>query len=308
MDIRGKLPGLDGALHDALSKAIAGDGRPAVPLDAVGEVAGGSISRALLVSSRGDRWFVKLNDASLADLFAAEADGLAALAACAALRVPRPVAHGVAGRHAYLVLEHLHLQPLREHAHAASAGRALVELHRLHGKQFGWRRHNHIGSSRQDNTPHGDWPVFFARRRLLPQFELARHNGYAGKLLRDGERLLDSMAALFIDHQPCASLLHGDLWSGNAALDEAGTLALFDPAVHYGDREADLAMTALFGGFPAGFYAAYREAWPLDAGFEQRKTLYNLYHVLNHLNLFGRGYLQQAERMTASLLAEVGAG
>ena len=122
--------------------------------------------------------------------------------------------------------------------------------------------------------------------------------------LKKGENLADKLPALFLDYRPQASLLHGDLWHGNAALCGEAP-AVFDPAVYHGDRETDLAMTELFGGFPEAFYAAYREAWPLSEGYETRKTLYNLYHVLNHLNLFGSGYRGQAERMIERLLAEL---
>jgi fructosamine-3-kinase len=296
---------LDAALHAALSTVIGGDRDPAAAIDSVTEIGGGSISRALLVASAGRRCFVKLNDASLAGMFAAEADGLGALAGCSALRVPRVFGHGLCGRYAYLVLEYLPLQPLRERHQASEAGRSLAALHRIRGRQFGWQRDNFIGSSPQYNAQQRTWAVFFARQRLLPQLAMARW-GQHGKLIASGERLAEKVPALFVDHQPQPSLLHGDLWSGNAAVDESGTLTLFDPAVYFGDREADLAMTELFGGFPDSFSAAYREAWPLTAGFEQRKLLYNLYHVLNHLNLFGNGYLHQAERMIARLLAELG--
>lgn len=296
---------LDPALLAALSTAIGdANGSPA-RVDAVSGIGGGSISRALLVESGGNRYFVKVNDVTLTDMFAAEADGLGALAACSALCVPRVVGHGASGRQAFLVLENLHLHPLRERAHGIEAGHALAALHRIRGARFGWRRDNFIGSTPQQNAEHRAWPFFFARRRLLPQLELAKRSAQNGKLIADGERLADSLAALFVDHQPEPSLLHGDLWHGNAAIDGSGMLALFDPAVYFGDREADLAMTELFGGFPDSFYAAYRAAWPLADGFAQRKVLYNLYHVLNHLNLFGSGYLHQAERMVAGLLAEI---
>ncbi|ACV36077.1 fructosamine kinase family protein [Accumulibacter sp.] len=304
--VRPALAGLDTALCQALGEAIGkAAGKPA-GIDKATEVGGGSISRALLVDCGDVRCFVKLNDAGLADMFAAEADGLSALAACSALRVPRVVGHGVSGHHAWLVLEYLNLHALRERSAGAAAGRALAELHRIRGAQYGWQRDNYIGSTPQGNAPHPTWPFFFARRRLLPQLRLAQQHGHHGRLIAGGERLVEQLAALFVDHQPPASLLHGDLWSGNAATDEAGTLALFDPAVYFGDRETDLAMSELFGGLPDSFYAAYREAWPLADGFEQRKMLYNLYHVLNHLNLFGTGYLHQAERMIARLLAEIG--
>ncbi|WP_313953689.1 fructosamine kinase family protein [Accumulibacter sp.] len=294
---------LDAALGDALCHLMASDSGSPAQIDKATAVGGGSISRALLLESGNRRWFVKLNDSRLADMFAAEADGLSALASCPALRVPRVIGHGSSGRQAYLVLEHLPLQGLRERDHGVAAGRALAELHRIQGAQHGWHRDNFIGSTPQANTRQTSWSSFFASQRLLPQLELARRHGYHGQLIADGERLGEALPALLADHCPPASLLHGDLWSGNAAVDASGRLVLFDPAVHFGDREADLAMSELFGGFPASFYAAYREAWPLAEGFELRRTLYQLYHVLNHLNLFGGSYLRQAERMIAALLA-----
>ncbi len=267
-------------------------------------IGGGSISQALVAQSERTRWFVKLNSAERVDLFAAEADGLAALRACSALRVPAVVTHGISGRQAYLILEHLELQLLRESA-AANSGRALAELHRITGEGFGWHRDNFIGSTPQSNASEPSWPLFFAHQRLQPQLDLARARGCKENLTTDGERLVEKMPALFDSRPPSVSLLHGDLWHGNAA-SVAGQLTLFDPAVYFGDRETDLAMSELFGGFPGRFHAAYREAWPLTDGYEQRKTLYKLYHVLNHFNLFGGGYLQQAERMIAALLAEIG--
>ena len=299
--------GLDVMLCEVLGATISG-GTASSPIgiDAISDIGGGSISRTLLVESARRRFFVKLNDARLAGMFAAEADGLSALARCPAVRVPRVVGYGTSGRQAYLVLEYLPLQALRAPGQGATAGQALAALHRIQGSEFGWPRDNFIGSTTQSNIPHRTWPFFFARRRLLPQLELAKRASQHSQLISSGERLAEKLAALFVDHQPAPSLLHGDLWYGNAAVDESGQLALFDPAVYFGDREADLAMTELFGGFPDSFYAAYRAAWPLADGFEQRKTLYNLYHVLNHLNLFGSAYLNQAERMINRLLAEIG--
>jgi fructosamine-3-kinase len=149
------------------------------------------------------------------------------------------------------------------------------------------------------------WPRFFAERRLRPQLALARSSGADRITLQDGEELCEKLAAFFLDGHPLPSLLHGDLWGGNAGMLPDGTPVVFDPACYYGDRETDIAMSELFGGFPESFYAAYREAWPLDSGYEARKTLYNLYHILNHFNIFGAGYLGQAKRMIARLLAEL---
>lgn len=276
------------------------------PITGMDEIDGGSISRSFIVRAGHARWFVKLNEADQREMFAAEADGLTALATCPELRVPRVVAQGMIGTQACLILEYVALSPLLDRAHAARAGQALASLHRIEAAHPGWHRGNYIGSTPQANGEEQTWPLFFARRRLHPQLELAKRRGGSARLVALGERLIGKLPALFAGQQTPISLLHGDLWHGNAALDESGRLTLFDPAVYYGDRETDLAMSELFGGFPETFRAAYREAWPLTDGFAQRKTVYNLYHVLNHFNLFGGGYLQQAERMIAALLAEIG--
>ena len=270
------------------------------------ETRGGSISRVLVAEAGNEKWFVKLNDIGLLDMFEAEADGLRALAKCPDIRVPRVAGSGGTGRQAYLVLEYLDMRPLRENAASVSAGRALAALHRITAKSFGWSRDNFIGSTPQSNRTHQDWTEFFARERLLPQLKRAWARIGTAALVDKGERLAENLNAVFAGHTPEPSLLHGDLWGGNAAIDAEGKLVLFDPAVYFGDREADLAMTELFGGFPASFYAAYRETWPLADGYPLRRTLYNLYHVLNHLNLFGGGYGEQAERMIQTLLAEIG--
>ena len=297
---------LDPALAAELTEAIQRATDSTAGIEQVTEVGGGSISHAYRLRAANTGFFVKLNSAERYEMFAAEADGLNAFGLCSAIRVPRVIAHGVCGRDAYLLLEYVALNSLRADASSREAGYALAELHRIEGGRFGWHRDNFIGSTLQRNTKDSDWPRFFTNRRLAPQVDLARKQGYRGRVIADGERLMEKLPALFVGYLPKASLLHGDLWSGNAALDDSGKLALFDPAVHYGDRESDLAMMQLFGGFPPDMYAAYEEAWPLESGFGQRRTLYQLYHVLNHLNLFGRGYQPQAERMIASLLAEIG--
>lgn len=266
------------------------------------EADGGCIHRALVLEGDGERWFVKLNAADTLPMFEAERDGLAALAETLAFRVPRPLSCGVIGDQACLVLDHLDLKPVAERAGAIAFGHALAAQHRRTGARYGWRRANFIGTTPQANPESDSWPRFFAEARLLPQ--LRRTGAYGPSLRKKGESLAEKLPAFFLDYRPPASLLHGDLWHGNAAMCGAQP-AVFDPAVYYGDREADLAMTELFGGFPEAFYAAYREAWPLADGYESRKTLYNLYHVLNHLNLFGAGYLRQAERMIDKLLAEL---
>jgi fructosamine-3-kinase len=255
-----------------------------------------------VLESDGARCFAKTNDAGFAEAFAAEADGLAALAA-AGMRVPRPIARGEAGGSTFLVLEHLSLGGGSDTA-CRALGRELARLHAHCGSEFGWQRDNFIGLTPQSNARHGSWADFWRRERLEPQLELAARNGHRGELQSLGKRLVDAVPALLADHAPAPSLLHGDLWSGNAGFLVDGTPVVFDPAAYYGDAEADLAMTELFGGFPPGFYAGYREVKPIDeSGYRLRRELYNLYHVLNHLNLFGGGYRAQAVRMMERVLA-----
>jgi fructosamine-3-kinase len=251
-------------------------------------VSGGCIHRCYRATLSGRAVFLKVNDARLADAFAAEADGLAALRA-AGCTAPEPISHGAAGASAFLLMEFLELESRGDFA---ALGRMLATLHRAEGSHFGWARDNYIGSTPQPNGAHENWAQFWRERRLGPQLALAKRKGYdvdAG-----------NVAALLDGHAPAPSLLHGDLWSGNASFLAGGAPVLFDPAVYYGDREADLAMTELFGGFSREFYSAYGA---LPAGYETRKHLYNLYHLLNHLNLFGGSYLGQVNA-TLRLLAD----
>lgn len=242
-------------------------------------------------------------------LFEAEMDGLAALRATRTVRVPETIDSGVSTDGlAWIELEYLELQPLT-HLGGIDLGTQLAEMHRQSGADpeatYGWPRDNFIGPTPQSNQSHRNWAGFYAAERLRPQLELATRNGMDSALIDKGSHLTEKLAGFFLDYRPVPCLLHGDLWSGNAAQLPDGTPVIYDPAVYRGDREADLAMAELFGGFPESFYAAYRAAWPLDAGYETRKTLYNLYHVLNHFNLFGSGYLGQARRMIEKLLAEL---
>lgn len=238
--------------------------------------------------------FVKTGDA---DVLAAEADGLVALAPH--MRVPRVLAQGPG----WLALEWLEFARTGA-ASGARLGEALAAMHLLPQARFGWVRPNFIGATPQFNTPGDDWIGFFREQRLGFQLRLAAENGYRGSLQEHGAELSACLPRFFAGYSPRPALLHGDLWGGNwgACLD--GGPVLFDPAVYCGDRETDLAMTELFGGFPSEFHAAYRANAPLDAGYGVRRDLYNLYHVLNHLNLFGAGYLAQAERGIRRLLAE----
>lgn len=285
-------------LADAIGRA---SGKPFSATGSQG-VAGGDISHAFRLGDGARTFFVKLQPAERLDMFEAEAQGLTTLQDARAIRVPGVICHGVAAGRAFLALEDLPLQPQGD---AAGLGRLLAQQHRSSAPQFGWTRGNWIGATLQPNAWTDDWVDFWREQRLGFQLRLAADNGYGGALQRDGEILLASLPAFFAGYRPSPALLHGDLWGGNHAYLRDGTPVIFDPAVYFGDRECDLAMSELFGGFAPAFHAAYREAWPLDAGYAVRKTLYNLYHVLNHANLFGGGYAAQAARMTAQLLAHI---
>ena len=248
-------------------------------------------------------WFVKTADDAL-DMFNAEADGLKALAECGAVQVPQVLATGEHHGEAFLVMEGLRLGR-KTGAAAARLGEALAHQHQCLGERFGWHRNNFIGATPQFNAPVDDWMKFFRDHRLGFQLRLAAENGYRGALQDQGTELMERLPAFFAGYTPQPSLLHGDLWSGNWGVLDTGEPVIFDPAVYYGNREADLAMTELFGGFSPEFYSAYDAHWPLDSGYRTRRDLYNLYHVLNHLNLFGTSYLAQAQGLMEQLLAHV---
>ena len=266
-------------------------------------LAGGDINSAYCLQGSDRTYFVKLNRADTLAMFAAEAAGLEELAASETVRVPYPVVHGVADGHAFLVLEYIEFSSAGKTS-GAVFGKQLALLHQQPRPYFGWHRDNTIGSTPQPNTPHDDWIEFWRTQRLGHQLMLAAENGYGGNLQASGARLCKRLEFFFDGYQPPPSLLHGDLWGGNAATGKQGNPVMFDPACYYGDREADLAMTELFGGFSPDFYAAYRETYPLHPDYAIRKKLYNLYHILNHLNLFGGGYLRQAESMIIDLLGQ----
>lgn len=263
-------------------------------------VSGGDINKSYrLDGHNGACYFVKLNDTHKLAMFAAEQAGLEAIAATGTVRVPRPIAHGAVGEYAFLVLEYLELNGS---GNAGLLGEQLAALHRCGSNQFGWQQDNTLGETPQHNAWTSDWISFWREQRLGFQLELAARNGYGGKLQDMGKQLLQRLPEFFGDYRPQPSLLHGDLWGGNHAYTADGAPVIFDPAPYYGDREADLAMTELFGGFDPQFYAAYRAAWPLDAGYATRRILYNLYHILNHANHFHGRYAKQAEEMMQHLL------
>lgn len=266
-------------------------------------VGGGCINTTYVLSDDTRQFFVKTNRAELIDMFEAEFAGLNEITQSNTIKAPQPICFGDDGSLAYLVMEYLPTGG-GDSQSAQKLGHNLAAMHRVTQDNYGWFRDNTIGSTPQINQTSDDWVTFWRDKRLAFQLDLAAQKGFRGRLQQKGELLLTKLESFF-SRPPPASLLHGDLWSGNYAVTQAGEPVIFDPAVYYGDREADIAMTELFGGFPAGFYAAYNDAYPLDQGYTVRKTLYNLYHIINHLNLFGGGYGGQAERMIEHLLSEV---
>ena len=275
-------------------------------------IPGGSKWRAARLDNAASgvpaRVFAKIGAMEVLPVFEAERDGLALLkranSQLSALRVPGVVACGAAAGEAVLILEWIDLEPLTAKSGPAM-GRALAALHLNSAEKFGLERDNFIGATPQINTQDGDWVVFWQHHRLQYQLHLAAKNRYPSRLIDRGERLAADCGAFLSSYHPRPSLLHGDTWGGNAAADTSGAPVLFDPAAYYGDREADLAMTELFGGYPEDFQSAYRNAWPLDDGYTVRKAFYNLYHILNHANLFAGDYVRRAEHMIESLLAEL---
>ena len=278
-------------------------GRP-FTLTAHRSIAGGCINRAVLLESSDQRYFLKLNQPDLVSMFEAEVQGLEAIQATATVRVPAPICWGTIHDIAFLVLEYVAMGRAHAAAHKIF-GSQLAELHKVTGLKFGWHRDNTIGSTPQVNTYTDTWIDFLREHRLGFQLRLAADKGIDNATVTTGERLLDALDDFFRCYTPTPSLLHGDLWSGNFSVGSQGEPVVFDPAVYFGDREADIAMTELFGGFDRGFYDSYADRWPLDAGYKMRKTLYNLYHVLNHFNLFGGGYEGQVKSMLHRLLSVI---
>ena len=262
-------------------------------------VGGGDISAAWHVGSA----FVKTGDTDSLGMFEAEADGLRELNSAKVIRVPDVLGVGRTNKEAYLAIEWIEF----DRPGAATErlfGQQLADLHHHTKDKFGWHRDNTIGLTAQHNQWSDNWLHFFRDQRLGFQLQLAQRSGFGGELQSAGMTLQENLEALFGDYKPSASLLHGDLWGGNWAASGEQPV-IFDPAVYYGDRESDIAMTRLFGGFGQDFYSAYQESWPLHAGYEDRQKLYQLYHVLNHLNLFGSSYLGRAMQLIRDLNSRI---
>jgi len=271
-------------------------------------VGGGCISDAWRVSvrdqsGRARKLFVKTNAASFLDNFQAEWDGLVQLIKPDVIGVPNPIAVGEVEDRAWLVTQWVERgSPGGDFF--ANFGRNLARLHESTlGRQIGFSRDNYLGSAQQLNSPRDSWVEFFADQRIGFQLRWAVEQNLADASLRDdGERIIKTMDRLLEGRDDQTSLLHGDLWSGNYLCDLAGDAVIIDPAVYYGCREAEFGMLRLFGSCPAAFYDAYVETFPLPGGWQRRISVYVLYHLLNHLNLFGSGYLDQCRTLAAEIL------
>lgn len=267
-------------------------------------VSGGDINEAFALTLTDDsRVFMKTNTRENIAFFTTEATGLHAIAQTGAIGIPRILGSGtdenMAG-HSFLLLEYIDAKN-RISTYWETFARQLAAMHQAPTADFtpqgnyGFIEDNFIGAGKQINTQQQSWTTFFRDCRLQPQFEAA--SCYFDAIdFRKITKLLDKLDE-FLTEPEYPSLLHGDLWSGNFMTGKDGKAWLIDPAVYVGHAEADIAMTELFGGFAPAFYDAYREAAPMQPGYHRRRNLYNLYHLLNHLNLFGQTYLAPIKRI-----------
>lgn len=262
-------------------------------VDSFKTVSGGCISSSNRIKlADGRSMFVK-SSSDWPEIFEREADSLIAIEATNTLRVPDVIGHGITSAgEAFIVLEPIDTGNQKTNFFA-EFGRQLANMHKTGSSvQFGFESHNFIGSTPQVNTWTENWSEFWATNRLEFQVLLAEQNGHGSpEMFRKARILIDRIETILGVQpvQPC--LLHGDLWSGNFMCDSMGSPVLIDPAAYYGSREVEFGMTTLFGGFETDFYHAYNEAWPFEDGWQERVEVYRLYHLLNHLNLFGNQYL-----------------
>jgi fructosamine-3-kinase len=265
-------------------------GKEFKPIGSPQAISGGYINQGYRLNGENSNYFVKFNDSSLLPMFESEALALLEINALAKIKAPLPISYGTVDQYSYLILEWLNLSP----GNAFSwyeMGKQLANMHLSPmGKLYGWERSNFIGNTPQNNYPTEVWADFFAEQRIAHQLKIAKGT------FKNTEKTIEQVRKLLKNHQPTPSLVHGDLWSGNSGFTSNSEPIILDPAIYYGDREVDIAMTELFGGYPANFYRGYNSIVPLDIQYQKRKFIYNLYHILNHYNLFGSRYLIQAEQ------------
>ncbi len=257
-------------------------------------ISGGCINDAKRLQTTVGDFFIKVNSAiRFPGMFEAEAKGLKLLRSANELYVPKVITTGEFGGQQFLVTEFVE-SDIKADSFWEDFGTSLARLHRYSGNSFGLDHDNYIGSLAQSNTKADTWPSFFINNRLNPQLKLARDRGLVGeKLIKHFEGLYLKLPEIFPQEPP--ALLHGDLWSGNYMVSAEGRACIIDPAVYFGHREMDIAMTRLFGGFGYELYDAYNEEYPMEQGWEARMDICNLYPLLVHVNLFGGSYLSQVE-------------
>ncbi len=283
-------------LNAAVGSLLSAQRGTNVSINEVRSVGGGCINEACMLKTSVGNYFLKYNSAtSFPAMFEKEAAGLKILSDTQTITVPRVIQHSQAGKYAFLLLQYI------ENGNAGGNfwnefGTKLADLHRNTNTYFGLDHDNYIGSLVQKNNPHPDFTSFFILQRLEPQLELARNKGaFNFSDTRYFDSLFRSLHNIIPSEKP--SLIHGDLWSGNFMVTPEGSPCLVDPAVYYGHREADIAMSLLFGGFNNSFYEAYNQAWPMEKGWQKRTDILNLYPLLVHVNLFGGGYAGQVLRI-----------
>ncbi|EGR4141877.1 fructosamine kinase family protein [Vibrio cholerae] len=264
------------------------------------KVHGGDINECFMVSDGIDRYFVKTNQREYLTKFTAEMENLRVMRESNTVQVPEYILHGTSKTHAYLVLNYLATKPLDDAERSYEFGVQLANLHRWgEQKEFGFDIDNYIGATVQPNPWHKKWALFFAEQRIGWQLQLMQEKGVN---LTNINEFIEMVKTRLANHSPRPSLLHGDLWFGNVANTVNGPLC-FDPACYWGDRECDIALAEWFGGFQPEFFQGYESVWPLDWGYEERKDIYNLYHVLNHYNQFGGHYLDEAQKLIEKILS-----
>ncbi|MGF1909714.1 fructosamine kinase family protein [Vibrio kasasachensis] len=264
------------------------------------KLTGGDISESYMISDGEQRYFVKINNRAFLPNFEIESENIRSLRETRTVFVPERVDIGHSKHNSFLILNYLSTKPLESGDSSYTFGRQLAELH-LWGeqKEFGFDQDNYIGNTIQPNQWDRKWARFFAEQRIGWQLQLIKEKGVTLVNITDFTHLIQDLLS---NHQPRPSLLHGDLWHGNVANSAFGPIC-FDPSSYWGDRECDIAMTELFGGFQPEFYQGYESIAPLNLGYSERKNIYNLYHILNHYNLFGGHYLDEAQQLIERIQA-----
>lgn len=276
-------------MKDFINQIIKKHLSPTIQLNTISSVSGGCINTAYKVETDQGSFFLKWNKEELDNMFQSEDRGLSILKERSPIKIPETLGQGIVDHKSYLLTEWI------ETGHPSSKfwenfSINLASQHKKTTSEFGLDHDNYIGRLHQSNTQHSNWHEFFIDERLAPQLDLASSNNLVSKRTQEQfEVLFTKLKDLIPNEQP--SLLHGDLWSGNFKVCESGEVAIFDPSVHYGHRETELAFTQLFGGFSTQFYHSYHEEYPLEPSFDNRIDIHNLYPLLVHVNLFGSSYL-----------------